>query len=366
MPDRHDVLDRFAPLYPAPEPPPLEALYRRRERKQRNQRVAGGVVGLLIFLAATWFVTSGGPFDSGETPAVTGPTPVPTPTQTPARDAPRPVWTYPSFSLNVAVVQVGTGRVTSLPSSIPGGADYFQASRDGERLAFHDGGTVYVADVDGSDVRAIAEGTTPAWSPDGTRIVYQRDADLFVVDVASGRSARIFRGGDLVFHPNFSADGGHVLFTWREPGTDELGLWTVPIDGGPARPVQIAHGPWFPAFGTYSPDGTTIAYRRTQFFGETGGSSSAIPLAEGRLWLADADGSHRRAAAPVGTGWMSLIDPRSLWPMWSPDGTRVAYEVLYGKGIYVFDVTNGSRTWIGEGTNPSWLDDDTLIIEDWR
>jgi hypothetical protein len=71
MPDRHHVLDRFAPLYPAPKPPPLEALYRRRERKQRNQRIMAGVAGFAVFVAAIWAVTSGG-FDS-QTPAVPGP-----------------------------------------------------------------------------------------------------------------------------------------------------------------------------------------------------------------------------------------------------------------------------------------------------
>jgi Tol biopolymer transport system component len=35
----------------------------------------------------------------------------------------------------------------------------------------------------------------PRWSPDGTRIAYERGDDVHVVDVASGRSTRVSRGG---------------------------------------------------------------------------------------------------------------------------------------------------------------------------
>ena len=57
----------------------LDDVARRRSRKRRNQRVAAGVVGLAVFVAAVWIVTSVGSLDRGETtvgPAggVTGPT----------------------------------------------------------------------------------------------------------------------------------------------------------------------------------------------------------------------------------------------------------------------------------------------------
>jgi hypothetical protein len=44
---------------------------RRRDRKRRNQRIAAGVVGITILVAALWIVTSGGAFDRS-TPAVPG------------------------------------------------------------------------------------------------------------------------------------------------------------------------------------------------------------------------------------------------------------------------------------------------------
>jgi hypothetical protein len=62
------------------EPPdlPMDGLLKRRDRKRRNQRIAAGVVGIAVFVAAVWIVTSGLSLDRSEksvAPAgeVTGP-----------------------------------------------------------------------------------------------------------------------------------------------------------------------------------------------------------------------------------------------------------------------------------------------------
>jgi hypothetical protein len=49
----------------------LERVLRRRDRKRRNQRIAAGVGGIAVFVAAIWVVTSGLSFDQS-TPAVPG------------------------------------------------------------------------------------------------------------------------------------------------------------------------------------------------------------------------------------------------------------------------------------------------------
>jgi len=70
--DRFDVLDRFAPMFEAPQSP-FEGFLRRRDRKRRSQRITAGAVGMAVFLAAVWIVTTGGPFDRTQTPGATGP-----------------------------------------------------------------------------------------------------------------------------------------------------------------------------------------------------------------------------------------------------------------------------------------------------
>jgi hypothetical protein len=71
------VLERAGSNF-APLDLELESILRRRDRKRRNQRIAAGVVGIAVFVAAVWIVTTGGPFDRAQTPAVPGPT-VPSP-----------------------------------------------------------------------------------------------------------------------------------------------------------------------------------------------------------------------------------------------------------------------------------------------
>jgi hypothetical protein len=47
-------------------------LERRRDRKRRNQRIAAGVVGIAVSVAAVWVVTSGLSFNRSETSVVPG------------------------------------------------------------------------------------------------------------------------------------------------------------------------------------------------------------------------------------------------------------------------------------------------------
>ncbi len=42
----------------------FERMLRRRDRKRRNQRITAGVVGIAVFVAAVWIVTSGGVIDA--------------------------------------------------------------------------------------------------------------------------------------------------------------------------------------------------------------------------------------------------------------------------------------------------------------
>jgi hypothetical protein len=72
-PSSNETLERIARRIPIREPA-YERMIRRRDRKRRNQRIAAGVVGIAVFVAAVWVVTSVGSFDRTQTPAVPGPT----------------------------------------------------------------------------------------------------------------------------------------------------------------------------------------------------------------------------------------------------------------------------------------------------
>ena len=113
MSDLKELLDREARRVDE-APDALGSVLRRRDRKRRTQRIAAGVVGIAVFVAAIWIVTSGAWFDRTETPAVTGPTDI------------EPTYNGPTYKL---------GSVTE--EDIAVGKAFAQAwvARDGEAAA---------------------------------------------------------------------------------------------------------------------------------------------------------------------------------------------------------------------------------------
>jgi hypothetical protein len=71
MSDLKSVLERGLRGF-EPSDDAFERTLRRRNRKRRNQRIAAGVVGMAVFVASVWIVTSEGWLDRGETSVVPG------------------------------------------------------------------------------------------------------------------------------------------------------------------------------------------------------------------------------------------------------------------------------------------------------
>ena len=274
------------------------------------------------------------------------------------------------------VVDLRTGEVSKLPRSIariPFDC-CFSVSPDGSRVAFiglvgsSDDDVpgryaVMVAEVDGGDLRQVAadaQGSTrdrPQWSPDGERIVYERESDgaLVVVDVATRVVTPITDGSRGEYtQPAFSPDGSTILFT-REHD-QPTALWTVPATGG-RESVLLEPG----AYGTYSPDGGTIAYTWI-------GAKPVANTYQG-IWLAAADGGHRRRVPNVyrGTmmGFLTGLQERSR-AAWSPDGTRIAASLDDGGPVVVADLGTTEAQDVAEEGQPVWLDEHTLIIDNFR
>jgi len=149
-----------------------------------------------------------------------------------------------------------TVRLTEHPAP-----DWFPCfSPDGSKIAFwseRDDGGLYITEALGGAERRIAEGgRLPAFSPDGSTIVYlvasaiTRTAKLFLVPAAGGVPRPfqpefvIIPKGPSHSSPLWSADGKTIFFDGVRPGDpDGPGWWLAPVAGGPAvritPPVRI-------------------------------------------------------------------------------------------------------------------------------
>ncbi|HEX6580329.1 MAG TPA: hypothetical protein VF195_05595 [Actinomycetota bacterium] len=362
MIDERELLEQAVRRF-EPEPGLTERIYHRRDRKRRNQRIAAGVVGIAVFVAAVWIVTTGGSLSRSETP----PTPGGPGSSVGVRDMPEVDY----------LLDLNTGQERPLPNAITrlhdagGEVGQFAASRDGSRLAFvktsEEGSPqIFVASIDGTGVRQLTHHpfgvTSPAWSPDGTTIAYAKSSPigtgrLFVVGVTSGATRALgVRGSD----PQFTPDGSSVFYSRGSPAPTPM---TVPAAGGEGT-VLIDPGPGLlDAFsGSISPDGSQVTYL---------GSGSPLAPDGSPLMFHGEEVTHagpgRFVSRLDGTGFRLLpggvSNPAGTW---SPDGTRIVCsgeDGISGGGVIVVDVATGNFTRVAEGRIAIWLDDHTLLVE---
>jgi TolB protein len=93
------------------------------------------------------------------------------------------------------------------------------------QIAFERNDAVYVANLDGTNEKKIADGIFPAISPDGTRVAFntvEKTSDttyvrhMAVADIATGK-VNVFKDvpSDNSYYPSWTADGKQILFTTR-------------------------------------------------------------------------------------------------------------------------------------------------------
>src|SRR5881296_1436579 len=92
-------------------------------------------------------------------------------------------------------------------------------------IAFERDQAVWIANLDGTGEKKIADGIFPAISPDGTRVAFntvEKTSDttyirhIAVTDVATGKTT-VAKDvpSDNSYYPSWTADGKQILFTTR-------------------------------------------------------------------------------------------------------------------------------------------------------
>jgi dipeptidyl aminopeptidase/acylaminoacyl peptidase len=209
---------------------------------------------------------------------------------------------------------------------------YLQSLTDwkGSRLAFH----LWRQDVGGGAPRQITfsdGGEFPGftrWSPDGTRLAFVRDNQIFMMAADGGEARQLTHHGTPAGLPSWAPDGSAVYFLAPDvPTTDERDsararddvylydetyryrhVWKVVVSTG--AEMQITQGAASELGYRLSADGKRLAIHRST-------TSLVGDAYRSEIWLMDADGKNPRV--------LTHNNFEETGAEMSPDGTQVLF-----------------------------------------
>jgi Tol biopolymer transport system component len=145
---------------------------------------------------------------------------------------------------------------------VPTGAWQSDWSPLGGEIAFYESGSIYVMNVDGTNVRLVTQGSGPKWSPDGTRIAYTLTVggqqDIYTISSDGvGTPVNVTNSG-LSRTPAWSPDGTQIAYA-KEDALGNTDIWVINADGS-GVPVNVTNTAADENQVDWSPDGTMLTF----------------------------------------------------------------------------------------------------------
>ncbi len=175
---------------------------------------------------------------------------------------------------------------------------------------------VWLVDRGGNRKERICNGRQAAWSPDGTKIVFQRDGRLVERALASGEEHVVSpEGGPALAFPSYVPDGG---IPGKDPGlrficTDETGRHVYLLAPDEEKPLETLLEGEIRSAPRCSPDGTTLAFQ---------------------------DGAHVRLMdLAIGEVRQLTVEPGvQACPVWATDGRSLCYARAHSPLAEAWDI----------------------------
>lgn len=143
-------------------------------------------------------------------------------------------------------------------------------SPDGERIVFIRDGDIHIIEIATGQVTQVTNNNAfefvPVFSPDGQSIAFSRfvidpgenqgDDEIFIINLATGQETRLTDNAVQDRFTDFSPDGQRIVFESNRDGDSDI--FTMNVDG--TNVTQITNDPAFDSIPVFSPDGRQIAF----------------------------------------------------------------------------------------------------------
>jgi TolB protein len=245
-------------------------------------------------------------------------------------------------------------------------ATAFPADR---HIVFERNNAIYIANLDGTNEKKIADGIFPAISPDGTRVAFNTDEDsktrpsperhIAIADLGTGK-VRILKEipSDNCFGPVWSPDGSKLTFSIMAEKEWHLGL--VNADGSGFRFVKNAELK-SEAFGepTWARDGKSIFCHDLDNIYQIDLGGNVLKKWELSKILTDAsmNGGDRLTVSPDGKALLMDVDCGAEHERKNWDGPQPAIEKFDLDSEKVVRIT-GKDDFVWD---PFWLTGDEFL-----
>ncbi|MBT5728020.1 MAG: Tol-Pal system protein TolB, partial [Alphaproteobacteria bacterium] len=179
-----------------------------------------------------------------------------------------------------------------------------------------------IMDQDGFNHKFLTSGLdlvlTPRFSPTAHEVAYLNyfndEPNVYLLDIASGRTERLGSFPGMTFAPRFDPDGNKLIMSLAQDGRTDI----FQMDLRTQSLTQLTRSASIDTSPSFAPDGSRVVFNS-----DRGGSQ--------QLYVMDANGKNVKR--------ISFRKGRYATPVWSPRGDIIAFTKMF-KGEFFIGVMN--------------------------